>query len=59
MNNLQSAYSLAACENMRGNYDKALEDYQSALDAETKRPSSLTRVRSVNQDNFYRFSELE
>lgn len=32
--NLKSAYSLAACENQRGNFDKALDDYTYALEAE-------------------------
>jgi hypothetical protein len=44
---------------MRGNYDKALEDYQTALDAELKRPSSLTRMRSFNQENLMKFCEMD
>ena len=32
--NITSAYCLASCENLRGNFAKALDDYKHALDTE-------------------------
>ncbi|CDW71956.1 tpr domain containing protein [Stylonychia lemnae] len=55
--NIKSAYSLASCENLRGNFAKALDDYTYALDAEQFSQSrrhmnhvgSLSRLRLSNE----------
>eukprot|EP00347_Sterkiella_histriomuscorum_P022252 403331142 len=49
--NLKPAYSLAACENQRGNFSKALDDYTYALDAEVSAQNSrrLNHVSSLSR----------
>ena len=40
---VNAAYARGACENRRGNFEKAIEDYQMALDKDRDRSSSPDR----------------
>lgn len=39
-NHINAAYARGACENKRGNFDKAIEDYHMALEKDKERPTS-------------------
>jgi tetratricopeptide (TPR) repeat protein len=46
---INAAYARGACENRRGNFEKAIEDYQMALDKDREREQSPHR-RPNNRD---------
>lgn len=55
---MNAAYAWGACENRRGNYDKAIEDYHLALNKDKEKPSSpmwrfTSPVLNVNKDSLY------
>jgi tetratricopeptide (TPR) repeat protein len=39
-NHINAAYARGACENKRGNFAKAIEDYHMALEKDQERPTS-------------------
>lgn len=55
-NHINAAYARGACENKRGNYDKAIEDYHLALNKDKEKPSSPMRkfvspFRDLSKEN--------
>jgi tetratricopeptide (TPR) repeat protein len=63
-NHINAAYARGACENKRGNFDKAIEDYHMALEKDTERPTSpKQRISAVQnrmtyqEDSTRRFME--
>ena len=51
-NHINAAYARGACENKRGNFDKAIEDYHMALEKDRERPTSpKQRLSMQNRAN--------
>lgn len=54
-NHINAAYSRGACENKRGNFDKAIEDYHMALEKDKEKPSSPNqRLSSMTRISQYK-----
>lgn len=52
-NHINAAYARGACENKRGNFDKAIEDYHMALEKDKERPTSPKQRASIqSRSNF-------
>lgn len=47
---INAAYARGACENKRGNFDKAIEDYHMALEKDKERPTSPIRGLSSHKN---------
>ena len=50
-NHINAAYARGACENKRGNFAKAIEDYNMALAKDQERPTSPTGNRKIKFRN--------
>ena len=50
-NHINAAYARGACENKRGNFAKAIEDYHMALEIDQERPISPGGSRRIRMRN--------
>ena len=50
-NHINAAYARGACENKRGNFAKAIDDYNMALDKDQERPTSPGGSRKIKRQN--------
>ena len=50
-NHINAAYARGACENKRGNFAKAIEDYLMALEKDQERPTSPNGSRKIKFRN--------
>lgn len=50
-NHINAAYARGACENKRGNFAKAIEDYHMALEKDVERPTSPNGSRKIKLRN--------
>ena len=50
-NHINAAYARGACENKRGNFAKAIEDYVMALEKDQERPTSPGGSRKMKARN--------
>jgi tetratricopeptide (TPR) repeat protein len=50
-NHINAAYARGACENKRGNFAKAIEDYHMALEKDQERPTSPGGSRKIKFRN--------
>lgn len=48
-NHINAAYARGACENKRGNFAKAIEDYNMALEKDQERPTSPGGSRKIKR----------
>jgi tetratricopeptide (TPR) repeat protein len=57
-NHINAAYARGACENKRGNFAKAIEDYNMALEKDQERPVSPSGSRKIRVKNMNYILEM-